>query len=110
MNITYESHRPFAVQITPQDEKYIVVTKFKLNCGLVVNHSIPLTVDTKDEDIAQLLKKMFQCPCYFEVRRCGQGIIASAIYFEEDQTRQYVRGTSPIEIMREGFRIHEGFI
>lgn len=105
MNITYESHRPFSVQITPQGEKYNIVAKFKLNCGLVISHSIPLIVNTKDKDIAQLLKDMFQCPCMFEIRRCKQGIMASAVYFEEDQTRQYMRGESPFEIMQSGFII-----
>lgn len=103
MNITYESHKPFSVLITPKDDIYNMSAKFRLNCGLVVSQNISFQGDTKD--LSQHLEHMFQCPCIFEVRRCEQGVMASAVYFEKDQTRQYARGASPLEIMHSGFRI-----
>lgn len=103
MNITYESHKPISVLIAPQGEEYNIIAKFRLNCGLIVSHVFPIQVKTKD--ITHKLEDIFQCPCMFEVRRCEQGIMASAVYFEKDQTRQYVRGASPLEIMHSGFRI-----
>lgn len=103
MNITYESHRPFSVLITPQGEECSIITKFRLNCGLIVSHTFPIQVKTKD--ITHRLEDIFQHPCMFEIRRCKQGIMASAVYFEEDQTRQYIRGESPFEIMQSGFII-----
>lgn len=103
MNITYESHKPFSVLITPKDDIYNMSAKFRLNCGLVVSQNITFQGDT--EDLSHHLKSLFQYSCIFEVRRCEQGVIASAVYFEKDQTRQYMRGTSPREIVTAGLKI-----
>lgn len=103
MNITYESHKPFSVLITPKDDIYNMSAKFRLNCGLVVSQNIPFQGNT--EDLSHHLKSLFQYSCIFEIRRCEQGVMASAVYFEKDQTRQYMRSESPIEIMQSGFKI-----
>lgn len=103
MNITYESHKPISVQITPKGDIYNMSAKFRLNCGLVVGQNITFQGNT--ENLSHHLESLFQYPCIFEVRRCEQGVMASVVYFEEDQTRRYMRGTSPLEIMQSGFRI-----
>lgn len=101
MQITYESHKPVAIQIIPLDNRYKVTAKFKLNCGLIVTQGVT-TLDSFDPNFIETLLKT---ECLFEVRSCNSGVMASAIYIDEDKTRQYIRGASPIEIMRLGFKI-----
>ena len=101
MNITYESHKPIAIEVILFNDRYRIVTKFKLNCGLIVTQGTA-TVDSLDPNF---IVKLLNSECFFEVRRCNSGVMASAIYIDEDQTRQYVRGASPLEIMHSGFGI-----
>lgn len=106
MNITYESHYPIAIEVIPFNDRYKVVAKFKLNCGLIVTQEAP-TLNPKEECPFNLgtIEKILKTNCFFEVRRCNSGVMASAIYIDEDQTCQYIRGASPLEIMHSGFGI-----
>lgn len=101
MNITYESHKPVTIEIIPFDNKFKVTAKFKLNCGLIVTQGAT-TVDSLDPNF---IEKLLKTSCLFEVRRCNSGVMASAIYIDNDQTRQYMRGASPLEITHSGFGI-----
>ena len=101
MQITYESHKPVTIQIIPLDNGCKVTAKFKLNCGLIITQGAT-TLDSFDPNF---IEKLLKTDCLFEVRRCGSGVMASAIYIDEDQTRQYMRGAAPFEIMYSGFRV-----
>lgn len=106
MNITYESHKPIAIEVIPFNDKYRLIAKFKLNCGLIITQKAP-TLNPEEECPFNLraIEKILKTDCLFEVRRCNSGVMASAIYIDEDQTRQYIRGAAPFEIMHSGFRI-----
>lgn len=101
MQITYESHKPATIEIIPFNDGFKVTAKFKLNCGLIVTQGTA-KVDSLDPNF---IVKLLNSECFFEVRRCNSGVMASAIYIDEDGTRQYVRGASPLEIMHLGFKI-----
>ena len=101
MQITYESHKPVAIETILLDNGFKLTAKFKLNCGLIVTQEAT-TVDSLDPNF---IEKLLKSEYFFEVRRCNSGVMASAIYIDKDQTCQYVRGASPLEIMHSGFKI-----
>lgn len=106
MNITYEIHKPIAIQIIPFDKGYRIAAKFKLNCGLIVTQETT-TLKSKEKIPldSKIIEETLKSSCFFEVRHCNSGVMASAVYIDENQTRQYARGASPLEIMHSGFRI-----